>query len=1141
MTAVDLPDQPERDAIRGVAPGSLDRTVFVDAGAGTGKTTALVDRVVNLVCSGVPVGEIAAITFTEAAASELRHRVREAVELAIVDAGPGDERERLERAQREVDEASFTTLHAFAQRILLDHPLEAQLPPELELLTDIEEAAGFDKRWDAWLADFVGRDAIQPVLEHLDHLRVEIPRVRRLARALHDDYHRIPPELAVEPTSYEAPPLDVTEVLTELDELAALADDVAANDPDDKLVASLREWHAAAEPLRQAIVADAKLEEQLAALDHLAGTELHRGGAKKAWGDKETVSAVTKRRKAVRDELIPRVHAAQYDHLLRAMVRWTACFVQDWAAERRRQGVLVFQDLLVLARDVLRDHAEVRQRVRDRYRNLLIDEFQDTDPIQIEIAALLATQDHDALAATARPDGSVPWEDAALVPGRLFFVGDPKQSIYRFRGADIAVYEAAKSFVEAGGERRELTHNFRSVPGVLDWVNAAFRELFVPRERAQPDYLELTGQRGSVPETDGSAVRWFGGPGGKAEDVRDAEAHDVVEVVRRVVGQVPIADSRTGEVRPAQAADIAVLVRRHATARQLERCFEDAGLSLVVEARSLIFSSDEVRDLTTILTAIEDPNDEVAVLGALRHAAFGCSDIDLVDWVANGHRWWFPRPDEDPVEHSVGRALHRLAVLREGRLAYTVGGFVEHVIAETRLAELVLAHTRYRDRWRRIRFVADQAHAFHAAGGHLRGFVRWLADQADEQVRRDEHVVPDTDDDAVHVTTVHAAKGLEYPVVIVLGLDTATTKPLREATLLWSDDGQVEVNISSDAKTAGYRERADEERQFHREEEQRLLYVATTRARDLLIVSRHHSERNQECHAVAIAEIEQRLEPYWDELDLSRANGATESAEDEPTAETAADKSGRLDELRQFEEHHREAAASAMRPRVLAATTIAGLLSASTNGADAGSDEAEPTDESEDGAARPQPWRKGRSGSAIGRAVHAVLQSLDLASLRSIEGHARVQCAAEGLDQTAVSDVAAMVRRAAEAPIVREAVASGRYWREFHVGAPLDLPGGGTVTVEGFIDLLVEIGEDLVVVDYKTDSTRDRSAAEVVTKYRPQAATYALALEASLGRPIPRCIFVLSGGTSDADRQIEVAGDDLTAAKAELLDALAAR
>src|SRR5690606_9989343 len=149
--------------------------------------------------------------------------------------------------------------------------------------------------------------------------------------------------------------------------------------------------------------------------------------------------------------------------------------------------------------------------------------------------------------------------------------------------------------------------------------------------------------------------------------------------------------------------------------------------------------------------------------------------------------------------------------------------------AETHLTELALAHPRYRDRWRRIRFVADQAHAFHEAGGHLRGFVRWLRDQAEEGVRRDEHVVPDADDDAVHVTTVHAAKGLEYPIVIVLGLDTMTDRPLHDATLLWGDGDRVEVNVASAAKTAGYEELRDLERTFHREEEQRLLYVATTR------------------------------------------------------------------------------------------------------------------------------------------------------------------------------------------------------------------------------------------------------------------------------------------------------------------------
>ncbi len=1141
MTA--LPDQAHRDAISGAEPSALAETVFVDAGAGTGKTTALVARVVNLLRAGVPVREIAAITFTEAAAAELRHRVRGAVGDALADAAPGsDEERRLVAALGDLDDAAFTTLHAFAYRILLDHPLQAGLPPELALLTDIEAAAAFESRWDAWLSEFVSRPGIRPVLEHLDLMGISIQKVHRLAKALHEDYHRIPAGLATEPATYEPPPLDLTELVAELDALAPLADEAADSDPADKLVARIREWHAAAAPLRAAVATGAPLADQLDALDALHGLQIGNVGGKRAWGSSERAKEVRGRLMRVRDELVGEVYAAQFDHLLRALLAYTSCFVLDWAAARRRSAELVFQDLLVLARDLLRDDAEVRSRVRGQFRHLLVDEFQDTDPIQIEIAVLLAAQDDAALAASARADGSVAWQDATLVPGRLFFVGDPKQSIYRFRGADIGVYEGAKSFVDGTptASVRSLSHSFRSVPGVLDWVNAAFEALLEERDGAQPAYQPLTGERAPIAQHEGPAVRWFGGEGGRAEDVREAEAADVVRVVRHLLAEATVHDRETDRPRPAREDDIAVLVRRHATARQLERTFEDADLPLVVESRSLIFNTDEVRDLTTILTAIEDPNDEVAVLGALRHPAFGCSDADLVDWRARGGRWWFPRTDTDPDDHPVARALHRLGLLREARWGHSVGGFVEHVIDETRLMELALVHRRHRDRWRRIRFVADQAHAFHEAGGHLRGFVRWLRDQADEEVRRDEHVVPDADDRAVRVTTVHAAKGLEYPIVIVLGLDTATRKPLFDPVVIFEPDGSaVEVNLGREAKTLGFADLNDEERRLHFEEEQRLLYVATTRARDHLVISRHHGQQNRECHARTLAEHEDLLAPHWSELDLA---GIPITVEPESVAlDFAAPRDTRA-ELEAFTAERDRLVRGATRPRGVAATTIASLLADPAGEVDPPEEVDGDLDAGDDVTDEPvthQPWRKGRAGTAIGRAVHAVLQNVDLASQDGLDELAAAQCAAEGLPDADAATVAAMARRACESDIVIQALASGRYWRELHVGAPVALADGTEITIEGFVDLLVETDEGLVVADYKTDSTTGRTPEETVARYRPQAATYALALETALGREVTRCVFVLTGVAASDGREVEVSGDDLRAAIADLRSGLA--
>ncbi len=1222
-----LPDQQDRDVISGVH--GTDTTVFVDAGAGTGKTTALVDRVVTLVTAGVPVTRLAAITFTEAAAAELRHRVRTVLERRAADLHDETDADavavrRVAAALEQLDQATFSTLHAFAHGILSDHPIEAGMAPDFELLGEIEEAAAFDLQWDAWLASFINDDAVQPALAQMDLVGLTIPRVRGLAEALHRDLHRIPADLPRRPTGYVPPDVDLSDVGACVDDIEAMVAHGRAASPSDKLIPPLEVWARVGRELVDVATApDADRAQVFAAMQAvLDAPSLGGSGAKAAWGDLGGGKAVRDRAKEL-PGACERVVAAQADHLIRTLAGWTAHFVTRWADQRRRTATLVFQDLLVLARDVLRDDAGVRSRVTDELDHLLVDEFQDTDPVQIEIAVLLAARDPRAVAASADASGAVDWVHAELVPGRLFFVGDPKQSIYRFRGADIGVYEGAKEVVVGdGGDLRHLTHNFRSVPGVLDWVNEVFAELMEPERHAQPAYRPLTTQRGPIGPGDraaadgvsGPAVRWFGGSSDdSAQDTRRVEADDVLDVVRSIVGIEQVHHRDTGEVRPARAGDIAVLVRRHATARQLERCFDDAGLPLVVEARSLVFGTDEVRDLTNLLTAIEDPNDGVAVVAALRHPALGCSDADLLTWSRAGGNWWVPDdPDADVLarlhddpdhavgpDHPVARGLTTLARLRRDRADRTIGGVVEHVIDQLHLVELMLARGRPRDRWRRLRFVVDQGHAFHAGGGHLRGFVRWLRQQEEEGVRAHEHVVVDPDDDAVRVTTVHAAKGLEYPIVIVLGLDSGTNKPPNDPRLLWAPDGRPELNLGSDLKTAGYERmlKGDDEvvgaRTHHRHEEARLLYVATTRARDLLVVSLHHSWPY--CHAAWLLERSEALGGRWARQDTAGASIATAG-----NPEVGEPISG--EEVRTFRRRHHELARAAARPRVLAATTIAAQLAEADHGVedrpassrtvgppaspsgsepddrqlalriddrsplppsdgpdhavpdarvevggvpdDVAGDEAATNDDDGDDRGT---WRRGRAGSAVGRAVHGVLQAVDLATLDHVDALARTQCAIEGLPLEDATLVADRVRRAAEAPVVAEALAGGRLWHELHVGAPVDREGAEPITIEGFIDLLVELRPgnghagpgDLVVVDWKTDAADGRDPADVVARYRPQAATYALALEIALGRPVARCVFVLTGVADPARRQVEIAGDDLASAIADLRTALA--
>jgi ATP-dependent helicase/nuclease subunit A len=455
-------------------------------------------------------------------------------------------------------------------------------------------------------------------------------------------------------------------------------------------------------------------------------------------------------------------------------------------------------------------------------------------------------------------------------------------------------------------------------------------------------------------------------------------------------------------------------------------------------------------------------------------------------------------------------ALHGLWKQRWWR---TVSETVEAVVRERKLLELATARHRPRDHWRRIRFLLDQARAWDDAGeAGLRAFVEWVQHQADERARVIESVAPEPDDDALRILTVHGSKGLEFPIVILAGLNTRPTP--RRTKVLWGADGpQFTIGTKSSGSyvdTAGYTLLDQEEKRHEAAERLRLLYVAMTRARDHLLVSLHR-KAGEKCHAQSIAAT----------LEGAPCVTLDEAATDEGADWPGPDADARIRVRRpvpaepgareRWIAEREQALAEAARPASVAATTIAQLAVAAT---DPGPDPGLAKDEQED--ERPA-WRRGRAGTAIGRAVHATLQTVDLATGAGLDATARAQALAEGVPERE-REIRRLVESALAAPVVRTAVEGGwRTWREVPVATEID-----GVLLEGFVDLLLERPDgDLVVVDWKTDQVpADADLDAALARYSVQGAAYALALEAVLGRRVARCSFVFArapGGAIEAD------------------------
>ncbi|MGA2520121.1 MAG: UvrD-helicase domain-containing protein [Acidimicrobiales bacterium] len=1176
-------DAPDDTTARARIEAELDTTLVVVAGAGTGKTTALVGRILQLVRSGrAQLREIAAITFTEAAAAELRQRIRERIEEV---AAQSPTEARLVAARHEVDEAAICTLHAFAQRILVEHCVAAGIPPGFDVLDETAERADFEARFerfaDVLLADPDAEEALVRGFS-VGLMRVDLAD---MAWALHthwdrledgglEAFERLRPAPGNWPSAEPGPVLDAID--------AAVALGGWCTDDSDKLKEHLDTTLAG---VRAGLATCDDAQSTLRLLDGLRGLQCSYG-KRDNWNDHvEEVRAACATAEKARLDLLQATRRAVLGELGARL----AHFVVGAANERRAEGRLAFHDLLVHARRLLRHDGAARAALRRRYRRLLIDEFQDTDPIQVELAARLA----------AAVDGSA--DLASGEPGGLFVVGDPKQSIYRFRRADI------ESFARVGSEIGDavvLVTNFRSVPGILAFVNTVFAELFgavpVPGQaahhalygaraamalRAAPsrpgavgvttaapgaraeqltlDGLGLdppggarTSRPVAPPPTVGRSVPGMppvvvvGGPNrGTAAEIRRLAARDIAAAVSVVHDQRWAVSDGADGVRAARWRDVTVLLPARTGLAALEEAFEESAIPYRLEGVAMLWGSQEVRDVLAVLHAADDPADAMAVLAALRSPGLACGDDDLVSWRQADGRW-DPRAEAPPglEAHPVARAMAVLVSLHDRRWWHEPSAMVMLAFDELRSFELCLAYHRPRDHWHRLRWLVDQARLFdETVGGPLRSFLRWADLQAEDDRHRGGVGPPDPDDDAVRVMTVHGAKGLEFPVVVLAGLEREVGAGQRTPAVLWADDGTPELRARRDLKSGGYDVVSERERELDALEQHRLLYVGMTRARDHLVIGLHHKEMKAgttatPTEAARLFDICARRPDLWRRLPAEDASTApapgSRSRPTEAAGPEEEDTSAWLSRRDAFEAARHEALSSRRRVPVTTATAVAERVAEGAGAGDAVARRVASAPDPGSPDATGALWRDAEVSLQVGRAVHGALAAIDLAAGTDAAGRApaevaRGRAAAQGVGERA-EDVVVMVDAALRAESVA-AAAGHRHWRELFVAVPV---GDGGV-LEGYVDLVVEDDDGLVVVDYKTDRVDGPAGVAVAARrYGPQLASYAYALEQSTGMTVRRCVLVFVGTGDPLEHVID--GAELAAARAEALDAGAA-
>ncbi len=829
---------------------ALDRSMLVEAAAGTGKTTELVNRIVNVIAQGrAKIHEIVAVTFTEKAAGELKLRLRARLEQERQGAGSETERARLQDAAAGLEEAHISTIHGFCADLLRERPVEAGVDPRFEALDEGASRRLYEEAFSRWLETQL-ENPPEGVRRALRRPAKEDPTARlRNAGWELVQWQDYPAPWRRQAFAREA---EIDALVEKLNAFAKLTDSPTKHN--DGFFEDTRKARRLSDDTRR--IEEARGPDRGRDYDGLEGefTTLATAWNQEVKNFRKPRSGFgVNYKEGVRRTEVQASHAelvaaievfaqradADLAALLHDELRGS---IARYDELKLRQGRLDFLDLLVRARDLIRECAPVRAEFQRRLKCIFIDEFQDTDPLQVEILMLLATDD----------PAISNWRDVTPAPGKLFIVGDPKQAIYRFRRADLGIYQKVKDQLAArGADCLELTTSFRSVPSIQRAVNKAFEPLMTgDRETLQAAYVPLSPHRGDhldrptvvalpVP----SPFGYHGGVTATAveKSLPDATAAFVHWLIHESGWRVT-ESQRPDELVPVAARHICLLFRR------LESWGEDVARDYVtaLEARDVphllvggksYHEREEVQTMRAALAAIEWPDDELSVFATLKGSLFAVGDEALLEYRhLCRHLNPFRIPKDGVPERlaSIVQALEILRDLHRNRNYRPVAETIARLLESTRAHAGFVLRPSGGQALANVLHIAELARTYEEGGGiSFRGFVEQLGQEAEEG-QAPEAPILEEGSDGVRIMTVHKAKGLEFPVVILADI-TAKLARSPASRHLDSELGLSAVRIGGWTPVE-LTEHDAEETARDRAEGVRVAYVAATRARDLLVI-----------------------------------------------------------------------------------------------------------------------------------------------------------------------------------------------------------------------------------------------------------------------------------------------------------------
>ncbi|MFK7779313.1 MAG: UvrD-helicase domain-containing protein, partial [Gimesia sp.] len=819
-------------------------SIALSAGAGCGKTFVLTQRFLKLIEPGTPpdrLSHIVAITFTERAAREMRDRIRETC-LGELKNCPTEEVEHWQTVIRGLDSARISTIHSFCTSILRSHAVSARLDPHFGLL---EQATS-----DTFLRKVV-REAIHDLLKQENADVLQLVYRYGLEKTYELIIDLVPQQFRIEFDDFSDTTVETLAAryreYWEKTFIPLQLSEIANSDSTQFLIQLMSEQSPTNTKMRERFqVLISRLPELVSGAEKIRGelletlishAKVQGAGTKKDWDDVDVYEQIKNGFKKLRDALKPVyedlspevshfLSAAEYSLVVLRVAEYVAKRYQQSKSEK---GLLDFDDLLLQTRDLFRRDPHARQRAAAGIQFLMVDEFQDTDPVQSEIVRSLCGKE--------------------LLTGKLFLVGDAKQSIYRFRRADPEVFHQLRQEIPEAG-RLPLSTNFRSQPAILNFTNCLFSaamehyyEALVPfdvEQHSPAPGIEFLFASPDDPEIKG------------AEAVRATEAEWIAARIRqllddeipRIWGKNPQSGER--ELRRVEPGDICILFRSLSNVSLYEKALHKWGLNYYLVGGRAFYAQQEIYDLSNLCQYLDNPDDELSLLGLLRSPFFSLSDDTIYSIIRHAETlseaMVCALPDElqPQQKRQVEYAQHVLKELRSKKDRLSLVELLNLAIEQTGYDAALLNEFLGDRKIANLRKMIELARNFESSGLFtLKDFVQRIRDSILEESKEElAATLPETSD-VIRLMTIHQSKGLEFPIVIVADMDRNSPGTSR-GPVLHSEWGalvslpQIQGTVPENYAFKMHRKL---EQRAEEHETVRLLYVAVTRAADYLILS----------------------------------------------------------------------------------------------------------------------------------------------------------------------------------------------------------------------------------------------------------------------------------------------------------------